>query len=83
MHSRKFTALSFLTSRITPFPWSLILIRSFRNFWDRAVIIARISFMPSPVWAEHGTIAMFFVKLVIFENMSAANPWECNAPMIV
>ncbi len=32
MHSRKFEALSFLTSRTTPFAWVFIFIFSFRNF---------------------------------------------------
>jgi len=67
MHSRKFDALSFLT----------------RNFWERAVRIARISGMPSPVSAEHGMIAMFLVKFSIFEYVSAGNPCECRAPIIV
>ncbi len=39
--------------------------------------------MPSPVRAEQETIAMFFVKFVIFEYVSALIPWECRAPMIV
>jgi len=83
MHSRKFDALSFLTSRTTPFALSLICICSFRNFWERAVRIARISGMPSPVSAEHGMIAMFLVKFSIFEYVSAGNPCECRAPMSV
>jgi len=83
MHSRKFVVLSFLTSSTTPFPSFFILIRSLRNFCERAVIIARILFIPSPVCAEHGTIATFFVKSSIFENVSAFIPWEWRAPMIV
>ena len=67
MHSRKFDVLSFLTSRTTPLPSFFILIRFLRNFCESAVIIARISGMPSSVRAEHGTIAMFFVKSSIFE----------------
>jgi len=39
--------------------------------------------MPSPVRAEHGTIATFFVKSVIFEKVSAVIPCECSAPIIV
>jgi len=74
MHSRKFVALSFLTSRTTPLPCSFTSILSFRNFCERAVSIARISGMPSPVSAEHGTIAAFFVKSVIFEYISALTP---------
>ena len=83
MHSRKFEALSFLTSRTTPFAWGLILIWSFRNFWERAVRIARISGMPSPVSAEHGIRAMFFVKSSILEYISALNPCEWRAPINV
>jgi len=67
MHSRKFPLLSFLTSSTTPFPKSLQIILSCRNFWDSAVIIARISDIPSPVCAEHGTIATDFVKSEISE----------------
>ena len=74
IHSRKFIALSFLTSRTTPFPSPRTSILSFRNFCDRAVIIARISEMPSPVCAEHGTIATVPVKSSILEYMSAVIP---------
>ena len=74
MHSRKFADLSFFTSSATPLPISFISILCFRNFCESAVSIARISGMPSPDCAEHGTIAMFFVKSDIFENDSALIP---------
>ena len=74
MHSRRFVDFSFLTSRTTPLPCSLIWILCLRNFWERAVSIARISLMPSPVLAEHGTIATFFVKSDIFVKFSALTP---------
>jgi len=83
MHSRKFPRLSFLTSKTTPFPSSLQIILSPKNFCERAVIIAKISEIPSPVCAEHGTIATDFVKSSIFEYMSAVIPWECREPIIV
>ncbi len=83
MHSRKFEVRSFLTSRMTPFVFVFVFIRSFRNFWERAVRIARISGMPSPVLAEHGMIATFFVKLSIFVWRSALSPCEWRAPIIV
>lgn len=83
MHSRKFPRLSFLTSRTTPFPSSLHSILSPRNFCERAVIIARISDIPSPVCAEHGMIATAEVKSSILEYMSAVIPWECRDPIIV
>jgi len=83
MHSRKFDALSFLTSRTTPFVFVFVLILFFRNFCERAVRIARISGMPSPVSAEHGMIAIFFVKFSIFEYISAVNSCEWRAPISV
>jgi len=83
IHSKKFIALSFFTSRTTPFPCSFTSILSFRNFCESAVSIARISLIPSPVCAEHGTIATFFVKSSIFEYISAVIPCECRAPIIV
>ena len=63
----KFIDLYFFTSRTTPLPSCLHWILSFRNFWERAVSIARISDIPSPVLAEHGTIATDFVKSSILE----------------
>ncbi len=83
MHSRKLIALSFLTSRTTPLPSSLVWILSFRNFCESAVSIARISVIPSPVCAEHGTIAIDFVKSSILEYMSAVILCEWRAPIIV
>lgn len=83
MHSRKLPVFVFLTSRTTPFPSSLVWIFSFRNFWERAVSIARISDIPSPVSAEHGMIATDFVKSSILEYMSAVIPCEWRDPIMV
>jgi len=74
IHSKKFDALSFLTSKTTPFPCFFTSILFFRNFCESAVIIANISLMPSPVFAEHGMIATFCVKSVILEYISAVIP---------
>lgn len=72
--SRKVMPFSFFISKTTPFVSSLRVIFSFRNFCESAAIIARISEIPSPVSAEHGTTATFCVKSFILLYSSALNP---------
>jgi len=59
MHSIDF---SFFISRITPLASSPISRFSFRNFCERPQSVKRSSGIPCFVFAEHGTIAIFFVK---------------------
>ena len=71
---------SFLTSRITPFASFEILSFSFRNFCDSPQRVRSSSGMPSFVRAEHGTIAIFFVKSVTSQKRSESKPCSWRAP---
>ena len=74
---------SSFTSSTTPLAGPLVIISLFAIYCCiKPASTARSSGIPSPVFAETGTIATVFVKSLILSNLSAWNPRRYNSPTI-